>query len=75
MRGDSKRRYPEIAIVELCKDLQHSCKAACLIVANTLPYSPFGAQELLNFAFIVRQMSGNHVVHLCTEWKHCAESI
>jgi hypothetical protein len=40
MRGDSKPHCPEIAIVELCKYLQHSCKAACLIVANALPYSP-----------------------------------
>ena len=32
--------YSQIAIVELCKYLQHSCKAVCLIVADTLPYSP-----------------------------------
>src|ERR1700682_3078408 len=40
VRGDSKRHCPDIAIVELCKYLQRSCKAVCLIVANTLPYSP-----------------------------------
>jgi hypothetical protein len=40
LRADSRPHCSEIAIVELCKYLQHSCKAVCLIVTNALPYSP-----------------------------------
>jgi hypothetical protein len=58
MRGESKRRYFKDAIVELCKYLQHSCKAASLIVTNTLPYSPVRRARTFDFALPVAKGRG-----------------